>query len=190
MSGVVFERTSGGVRPLAGANVNAWVQSGRFGYSYMWANGPVLSDSDGGYELKNLPDGATVHLQVYMGGMVQQCAAPLMTMDRSLRQDAFLVSRQRLSAEAEGPAAPGFRAVSGVVFELTPDGRVPAAGAFVDYEPIMDFPAATTYADQDGRFLLCGLPDDRPVELGAAARGRLGYLSVPRGTLVVEIDLK
>src|SRR6266498_1026120 len=74
--GMVTERTPLGDRPLSGANVNAWIQTGTFGYSYMWAYGPRLTDVEGRYELSNLPEGAELQLQVCKDGYVQQCAAP------------------------------------------------------------------------------------------------------------------
>src|SRR5262245_59860958 len=64
LTGVVTERSPQGDRPIEGANVNAWVQTGRIGYSYMYANGPRLTDAQGRYQLANLPDGATVQFQV------------------------------------------------------------------------------------------------------------------------------
>jgi hypothetical protein len=47
ISGVVAE--SG--RSIAGANVNAWVDQGNFGYSYMYAHGALLTDRDGRYQM-------------------------------------------------------------------------------------------------------------------------------------------
>src|SRR5215471_16918843 len=47
VSGVITEAG----RPLPGVNVNAWVGTNTIGYSYMYAHGPVLTDSSGGYRL-------------------------------------------------------------------------------------------------------------------------------------------
>src|SRR6185312_8223490 len=68
VAGIVTERTPLGDRPLSRANVNAWIQTGTFGYSYMWANGPRLSDTQGRYELAGLPGGADLQMQVYKDG--------------------------------------------------------------------------------------------------------------------------
>ncbi len=110
---------------------------------------------------------------------MQQCAAPLMSMQRDVSLDAQLVARAAVSSSSTSvpTAAPGFRHVSGVVSDA--DG--PIADAFVDYEPIMDFPAAFTWTDSAGRFLLCGLPDGQSVTLGAGKSGRVGWATVPAG---------
>src|SRR6266508_4404595 len=131
VAGIVTERTPLGDRRLSGANVNAWIQTGTFGYSYMWANGPRLSDVEGRYELSNLPEGAELQLQVYKDGYVQQCAAAPIVVGGQMHMDLQLVARANVSASADTvpPSAPGFRLISGVVYELTNDGRRPAPEA-------------------------------------------------------------
>lgn len=90
------------------------------------------------------------------------------------------------------PSAPGFRLISGVLYEVTAEGRRPAPDAFVDYEPIDDSPAAVTYTDSEGRFLLCGIPQARTATIGAALGvGRFAYRSVPPGPdASTEIEIK
>jgi hypothetical protein len=164
------------------------------GYSYMWANGPRFSDANGRYELTNLPAGATLQLQVYSEGYVQQCAAPRLIVDGALRLDAELVARGNVSASFDSvpPSAPGFRMISGIVYELLADGRRPVANAFVDFEPIPDSPAAITYTDAQGRFLLCGIPQAGTAAIGAAiGTGRYAYQSVPAGPdASIEIEIR
>src|ERR1700674_5433493 len=58
-----------------------------------------------------------------------------------------LVSKANLSASTVQTPTAGFRSVSGVIFEITGAGKQPVAGAFVDFEPIGDFPAAITFRD-------------------------------------------
>jgi hypothetical protein len=178
VAGVVSE----GDRAVDGANVSAWIDQGNSGYSYMWARGPLLTDAAGRYQLIGLPAQAKVWLQTWKNGYVQQCAAPQVTVAGDTRVDVQLVSRATLSAtSAQSPAA-GFRSVSGVIYEMTAAGKQPVAGAFVDFEPIMDFPAAITYSDAAGRYLLCGVPDGRGVDIGASAGfNRFAYVSVPSG---------
>jgi hypothetical protein len=192
LTGVITEKGPQGDRPLGGANVNAWVQTSTIGYSYMWAHGPRLTDSDGRYQLTNLPQGATVQLEVYKQGFVQQCAAPQFVVNGQHHLDAQLVARTNVSASRDSvpPSAAGFRIVSGVVYEITNEGRRPAPEAFVDYEPTMDSPAALTYTDALGRFLLCGIPEARPAMIGAAlGAGRFAYKEVPSG-LDAEIEIE
>jgi hypothetical protein len=193
ISGHVVGIGPGGKRPLAGALINAFVDQGSFGYSYWWAHGRVQTDADGGYELTDLPQGATVTFQAAMEGYVQQCAAPAVLVQAGLTVDLQLVpiaNRYASSADAP-PAAPGYRVISGTVYETTAAGRQPVAGASVDFEPIIDFPAAGTIADDAGRYVLCGVSDARSADLGAGAHGRIGWLTVPAGqTSGADIEIK
>ena len=193
VTGVIRARTPEGDRPLSGANVNAWVQTATVGYSYWYANGPQTTDAQGRYRLANLPAGATVQLQTWKEGFVQQCAAPNLVIDADLPLDVELVSRGNLSASPDSVprSAPGFRWISGVIYEITANGRQAAPNAFVAYETVDDFPAATAFTDAEGRFLLCGIPEAR-VFIGASlGTGRVAYQVVPAGTdTSIEIDVK
>ena len=186
ISGLVAE--SG--RSIAGANVNAWVDQGNFGYSYMYVHGALLTDGSGRYRMTGLPAGVRVWLQVYKDGYVQQCAAAPVTVQGDMAMDLALVSKANLTPSTT-PLAPGFRSVSGTIVEMTSAGKQPVAGAFVDWEPLEDFPAVVTYSDGAGRFTLCGLPQDETVRLGASVVfGQVGYANIPPGqTAGVEITL-
>jgi hypothetical protein len=172
--------------------VNAWVEQANWGYSYWWANGPRSSDATGRYELLNLPDGSRVTLQIWKDGYVQQCAVPGFVASAASTIDLRLVPKALLSADRSSvPApAPGFRHVTGVVYENSAEGRRPLAGAFVDFEPMEDFPAAITYTDAQGRFLLCALPDGISAHLGASLNtDRVAYVTVPSGQTSIDIEL-
>ena len=177
ISGRVTERTATGDIASAGAYVNAWIQHTNFGYAYWYRHGRIVADDSGNFRLPSVPAGATAQLQVWKDGFVQQCAAPLVTIRSDVRVDGQLVARDKLSVSSPPAPAPGFRHVSGVVS----DGGKPVAGAFVDYEPIMDYVGAFTFTDTAGRFLLCGLPKDQTVTLGVGFDGRVAWVEVPPG---------
>jgi hypothetical protein len=184
--------TAQGPRVVGGVSVNAWVQQGNGGYSYWWANGPRSSDAGGRYELPNLPDGSRVTVQIWKDGYVQQCAAPGFIATAASTLDLRLVQKALVSAERSSvPApAPGFRHITGVVYQNGADGRRPVAGAFVDFEVVEDFPAAISYTDAQGRFLLCGLPDGVTADVGASLNTeRVAYVSVPPGQTSIDIEL-
>ena len=190
--GSVTERlVGGGVRPMPGVNVNAWVDAGTMGYSYMWANGGRRTDDTGRYELTRLPGSAIVIVDAWIDGhgYVQQCAAPPTRMEADATVDLQLVSRDNVSSTPNGiPLAPGFRFVSGVIFENTPAGKRPVQGVSVDYEPVMDSPAARTFTDANGRYLLCGIPADTPAVIGAGFNRRAAYATAgPGETTGVDI---
>jgi hypothetical protein len=179
---IVAGVVSDGARPIAGANVSAWIDQVGFGYSYMWAHGPLLTDAAGRYQLTGLPAQVKVWLQTWKDGYVQQCAAPQVTLQGDTNVDAQLVPKATLSASTVQAPAAGFRSISGVIFEVTAAGKHPVAGAFVDFEPLMDFPAAITLSDAAGRYLLCGVPDGGTVAIGAALGiNRVAWVSVPSG---------
>jgi hypothetical protein len=185
ISGVVAE----GGGSIAAANVNAFVNQGTFGYSYMYVHGPLLTGSDGRYRMTGLPPGVRVWFQAYKDGYVQQCAAAPVTVQGNVAMDFALVSKANLTTSTT-QSAPGLRSLSGTIVEMTSAGKQPVAGAFVDFEPLEDFPAAVTFSDGAGRFALCGLPQDETVLLGTSSGGRVAYANIPPGqTVGVEITL-
>jgi hypothetical protein len=186
---VVSGAVTDAVGPIAGANVSAWVITPGISYSYMYAHGPLLSDGAGRYRMMNLPNGAQLWFQVYKEGYVQQCAAPSMMIQGDLTMDLGLVAKSNVTTSATQAAA-GLRWISGTIVEITPAGKEPVAGAFVDFEPLEDLNVANTYTDAAGRFALCGLPQNDSVTLGAGLAGRVVYAKVPPGqTTGVEITL-
>lgn len=190
--GVITERTAaGGSRPLPRANVNAWVDTGRMGYSYMWANGAQFSGADGRYQLTALPEEAMVIADAYKEGYVQPCAAPPLRMNSDAVVDIELVPKALVSASPDSVRnRPGFRSIGGVIYEMAADGKRPVANAFVDYEPSMDSPAATTYSDTDGRYLLCGIPMDATATIGSSVNiQRVAYIQVPPGQTTADLIL-
>jgi hypothetical protein len=178
VSGVVYDATTG--QPLAGVSYSAWVETASLDYSYMWATGPHQTDAGGHYQLAGLAN-ATVHLQLWKDGYEQQCASPPVSVvggDTAL--DAQMVAGAQLfTTSAAWMTSPGTRVVSGTVYLETNGTQAPVAGAFVDFEPFEDFPAAVTNSDSQGRYLLCGLPATASAPLGASVGVRSTYLTVP-----------
>jgi hypothetical protein len=177
-------------RPVAAANVNAWVGDGSSGYSWQYVHGfkPFVTDDGGHYQLTSLGANAHVWLEASKEGYVQQCAATVVLSQGDATRDIALVSRANLTASPP-PSAPGSRSVVGTVVEMTSAGPRPVVGAGVDFEPSEDVPAALTYTDSAGRFSLCGLPESETVQLGAGSNGRVAYVDVPPGQTDITITL-
>jgi len=188
MTGSVVERTPQGTRPLGDAAVNLWVDMGRYGYSYWWANGQVHSGADGSFQLPNLPAGKGL-LQIWKDGYVQQCVAPTVSLDTNPNLAVELEARANLIVDPQQiPASAPGRVVSGRILENGPSGTQPVSGAFIDFEPIMDYVAASTYSAADGRYLLCGLTDGS-IGVGAAGHS-VTYVTVPSDQgLHVNLDV-
>jgi hypothetical protein len=186
VAGVVYDPVGG--QPVSEVHIYAFVETGLSGFS---SGRPIASDAAGRYQLTGLPNGATVWVAVWKDGYFQQCAAPVLTVHGDLTLDVPIMSRSQISASSSPlPSAPGTRVVSGVVFETTADGRRPVPNAVVDFEPIMDFPAAETSSDAQGRYLMCGLPDGETIGLGAGLARRVGSVSVPPGQTTADIDIQ
>jgi hypothetical protein len=166
----VSELTS--LRPMEGVAIYALIQEqSGFGYSYEWLHGgPLRTDVNGRFELLNLPQGVTVLLVVSKAGYVQQCAAPVVTVYGDTTVNAQLVPTAAVSGSLASlpPAAVGFRHISGVIYTNPPEGKRPVAGAFVEYMPVMDIPAARTFSDPDGRYVLCGIGAQETALIGAS----------------------
>ena len=56
------------------------------------------------------------------------------------------------------PTAPNLRHISGVVYELTDNGRQPLSNASVGWDALLDAVVAETRTDAQGRYRLCGIP--------------------------------
>jgi hypothetical protein len=183
VTGRVVERTPEGGRPVGDAGVNLWVDGGNYGYSYWWANGQVHSSGDGTFQMPNLPP-ASGWAQAWKDGYVQQCAVPLPSLTTNPNVEVALVARGNLTVDpASVPASVPGRIVTGRILQAnSPDPR-PVVGTYIDYEPFPDLPAATTYSDSDGRYLLCGVADGMISVAGV-------YLTVPRDQgLNVHLDV-
>ena len=131
--GLITERTaSGAERPLA-AQVGAWVDTGGCLLLYV---GERASNIRRGrrYELTALPESARVIVRCTQG-YFQQCAAPPVQMTADVAVDVEMVPRALVSASPDSVTnKPGFRSISGVIYENTPSGRLPVPGVFVAYE--------------------------------------------------------
>jgi hypothetical protein len=116
-------------------------------------------------------------------GYVQQCVASA-TVPAAASLDMRLTSLANLSA-ARPQSGPGSRTVSGTVFESTTTGRLPVEGASVGWQGLFDAVVAETRSDEEGRYLLCGLPLGPFSGLFAQ---KLGYGAVSYGTVNAGSD--
>jgi hypothetical protein len=190
LSGVVTDSTSG--MPLQGARVfvNLSHLSGVPSPDVRMTS----SDATGRYQTSGLPIWGDMR---WAQGSVnndyaQQCGAPIITDGNTTTLNIQLTRYANLSSSTPPTlTAPNTRIVTGLVFKTVDGSRQPVAGAGVDFEPDIDFPAAWTRTDASGRYLLCGLPMSR-IELGASSTSSdATYLTVNDGPdSVVDIELR
>lgn len=140
------------------ADVNLWVQTPGFGYSYWYANGPLRSDALGQFEAQ-VPTSEITVLAV-ADGFVQPCGVRGdVTDDLEVRVELLPISVFN-SAVGTLPQLAREPAVTGLVFETTADGPVPVVGAGVWAEHGFEIGMATTRTNQVGWFYLCNLAED------------------------------
>lgn len=159
LAGEVFSFETG---VIGGADVNIWVQQKQGGYSYWWAHGPLRSNDLGLFEAPDLPE-ARISVFAVKSGYVQPCAVTSGVQgDVSVRVEMMPASAFDVVTAAR-PQLAVEPSISGVVFENTPTGRQPVAGAVVWLEETMGIPYATTMTDRSGGYFVCiigSLPTD------------------------------
>jgi Carboxypeptidase regulatory-like domain len=190
LSGVITDRMS--ARPIPGVQVAIWPEPAPTTGSG-WSPGFGVTDATGHYKISNWPDWTgTAWVQASKDGYMQQCVATA-TIQSDTSLDIALTPISNLAVE-KSPAttgAVGSRTVSGIVFEVTPDGRRPVENASVGWEHFLDFVVAETRSDSAGRYLLCGLPEGRIVGLFAQKPPDTVYVSVDPGTdTVIDMEVK
>lgn len=140
------------------ADVNLWVQTPGFGYSYWWANGRLGSDALGLFEAR-VPTSAITVL-AFVAGFVQPCGVKSdVSGDVEVRVEMQPVS----NFNSINPPLPQLARdpwVTGTVYERTASGLVPIAGAGIWAETGMEIGIATTLTNPDGRFFMCNLAED------------------------------
>jgi hypothetical protein len=183
LRGTVFENTSVGRRPIAGAHVFVVdLDDGPYG-DYPWY--VVDSDAGGHFTMASLPSGRPVKLTAYVGstnprlndsGLSQVCAAhPTPGVDAAAEIDLF--SPEAIPRTLRSPI------LRGVIVEGSPSR--PAADLAVIYSSNgHDGADVYTRTDADGRFAFCGLPEGSGHVLPFCSRDRAPS---PGATHAVEI---
>ena len=156
LSGVVFDHTSKG--PIPRANVPLLVRAGQpAGQSVVFME--VRSDAVGRYSVSGVPAGTISIAATGGSGYFAPCPSGWGVVQSDRVFDVHVVSAALLSttgAPADMPRLGGIW-VSGVVFEHTPQGRQPIAGAMVNLDGDGADPriGSTTLTDAAGRYLVC-----------------------------------
>jgi len=172
VQGDVFDAQAG---RIGAVDVNLWVQQARFGYSYWWANGRLTSNTDGHFNAPNIPDSQITVLAV-KDGFVQPCAVTAdVASDRVVNVEMIATARFDGSIAPRPVAATG-PVVNGLIFESTPEGRQPVAGAAVWVQNGFEVALASTRSDRGGAIFLCNLPTDAFVYVTKA-----GFNDVTKG---------
>ena len=158
VSGTVWIHDASGVRPYAGASMFAWVEMNR-------SQGPMgraVTDSDGRYLFR--PQTGSV-LRIFANYPEYQPCAVTLDVSGDLTHDVHIVSnRDQLGARLPQALLSQSPTLSGVVFEITPEGRRVLSDVHVMFDftgGAAEVVTASTLTDSDGRYVLCGLSHDK-----------------------------
>jgi len=188
LSGIVWLRGAGGVRPYAGVKVWGWAEMPRSGSRI----GPVSTDADGRYTFQVAP-GTFVRVQV--AADYQPCVAGVSVTADVTRDVNVIDDPDQLGDHLPAQLLADTPSLSGMVFEITAQGRQPVAQARVELDMLdgMGDVSATTLTDTKGRYVLCGLGGhDSTYVYSSKAGYRLADVGsvALNGNTVRDIELK
>jgi hypothetical protein len=176
----VWLRDANGNRPYAGVNVWGWAQTGGSGQRI----GPVRADDNGRYAFQQSP-GSFVRVQV--AANYQPCVAGISMSGDSTRDIHIISDPAQLGGNLPSELLANTPTLSGLVYEVTPDGRRPVAQARVELDMIygMGDVSAATLTDAEGRYVLCGLGGHNSTYVYAS---KAGYRLADVGTVSLSGD--
>ena len=182
LSGVVFEDTSAGSRPVPGGRVFFSVDSRPGGH--------VEVDTGGRYTIPGVPAGRLVRVTWFPSMELNA-----LSLHQPCPANATIAGDSKLNIEVVRLGSREFTyrspTLSGVVFETTPQGRRPLGATRVLYS-LKNWGGFDVYTqtDADGRYRFCRIPQGA----GAIGAGECNdaVLALPvdvNGDTVVDIDL-
>lgn len=164
VSGTVWIHDADAVRPYAGARLSVWFQTSRQGGGLPTA----VADSNGRY-LFRAEVGSRLRINV-LGPEYQPCAVTVEVSGDVTRDVRAVSDRQQLGASLPPQLLSQSPTLSGVVFEVTPEGRRALSDVSLDLVTADggEIWMARTLTGSDGRYVLCGLAGDRSAYLNAS----------------------
>jgi hypothetical protein len=168
VSGVVFDHTATGQRPIAGVPMRV----------HSSANGGIVvdvtTDANGGYSAR-VGAGAVSIAPMLNSGYFAPCPSGTDVLAANATFDVHVVSAAVLSTTGVPSSLPlSAIYVSGTVYEPTA-GTPPVANAFVELGQSTDVSYSTTLTNASGKYLVCttppGVGTDQYIHLGVSKDG-------------------
>jgi hypothetical protein len=154
----------GSLRPVPNALYGAWIDTRVAGFP----TGLRQADSTGAFRIDSVPDAHVSITAAGLGGFSQPCMAVGNTIGQNDVVNVTVVD----AANPLPLLAITAPAITGTIYRMVDGLRVPVAGAVVLIEAWeLDLVVATTIADSQGRYSLCGLQLSLGNEVG------LGFVS-------------
>ena len=146
----------------AGAWVNIWVQlANGSGYSYVWSHGGsyVVADAQGQWtSWADLPDAELTILTTHGGH--QPCAAIVDSSSKDPIRLEVIPEEAFDTVEPPRPSIARDPSLTGMVYEMTPEGRKPVSGAMIWIEHGFEIQTARALTGREGRYYVCNLPPE------------------------------
>ena len=154
VSGVAFEHTSTGRRPIAGVPLRIHLAAS--GGMFL----DVTTDANGRYAASRVGAGAVSIAPALNSGYFAPCPSGTDVLVGDATFDVHIVSTALLSAAGAPPSLPTTNIyVSGTVSEVTTAGAQAVGGALVELgESANDVAYSTTLTNASGGFLVCTTP--------------------------------
>jgi hypothetical protein len=176
VAGTVWLHDTGGVKPDANVQLDAWVQIGTEG-SGTGVSGrrlaPTNAGPDGRYSF-TVPTGALLRVRAGWHGDVppryQPCVAAIAATGNTNLDVHTIVDPAQLGAHLPSELLVNTPTLSGRVFETTALGQQPVPDVRVELDMLSGLGdvSATTLTDSDGAYVLCGLGDAAATAPGVA----------------------
>jgi Carboxypeptidase regulatory-like domain len=188
LSGVVYEHTPAGVRPLAGVPLDI-SQPGTS------RRARLTSDAEGRYQVPSLPPGE-VKVNAESPDHLQPCRAAI-TLTGNSSLDVHVVPVEAVRASGIPPSFSVLQpTLSGRLFERTPHGleSVPDASLVLDFSGGDGWdPGARSISDSSGQFFFCNIAAGAGSGLGISAEKegyRSAYVPVGRPVESTTVDVE
>jgi hypothetical protein len=187
VTGVVYEVTAAGRRPLADVGID-------MSHSFEIWPPEVWTDGEGRFVLRASASALEQKLVAYKEGYSQPCRRPVE--QATAEHDIHLVRNDLLTrAGMPAPFPVVGTMVNGTVFEQHAHGRQPVSGAAVTLDTSGGLgwaPAAQTRTGPDGGFVLCNVGATRGVDLVVVRDGYRDLVQTLPTTLpdALQIELR
>lgn len=191
VAGTVFLHTANGVVPAGNSTVFGWLETGPGGSGQ--TSGPVPTRTDGSYNIMGPSSTVRVRVAAMTSTRYQPCAVVVPRGSKTSGDVHLISDPSALGAHLPDSFLANQPLLSGVVYEITSQGRQPLANAEIDLDGRYGDGQliATQRTDSDGRFTFCGVPGFSGVFVMAFKNGfDVAGKDVLPGMTTVELELR
>ena len=174
-----------GVSPVRFGDVRGWITGPEFaGWS-----GPAVTDESGRYRIRVPVLATRIHV---VGGSLQPCASSVAPAETRVADTHVVKDPSQVGANIPAVLRSQSPTIAGMVHENVLGSRRPLANALVWLDAFdgLGVEIASTATDDQGRYILCGIPPIRGLVVGAALTGYGYYYSSGDITGLTSLDIE